>query len=164
MKTKNRSWWAILTKKLLNTDTNIEWGNFTTSSGLTQLIDEPTRVTTESKTLIDHIYTNTEENIGCVALKKICLSDLFGVFYVRKSQSVVGNKTHQVIKYRSFKHLDELNFFKSYFLGNYSELWQSRWYCFGLETLFLEILDTHAPIKNHRIKRNTNLTGKILKF
>ena len=57
-------------KNLLNVDTNIEWGNFTTSLGLTQLIDEPTRVTTESQTLIDHIYTNTEENIQSVAVKK----------------------------------------------------------------------------------------------
>ena len=47
-------------KNLLNVDTNIEWGNFTTFLGLTQLIDEPTRVTTESQTLIDHIYTNIE--------------------------------------------------------------------------------------------------------
>ena len=43
-------------KKVLNVDTNIEWGSFTTS-----LLK--TRVTTESQTLIDHVYTNTEENI-----------------------------------------------------------------------------------------------------
>ena len=57
-------------KKLLNVDTNIEWGNFTTSLGPTRLTDEPTRVTTKSQTLIDHIYTNTEENIQSVAVKK----------------------------------------------------------------------------------------------
>ena len=50
-------------KNLLNKDTDRDWGNFTTSLGLTQLINEPTRVTNDSKTLIDHIYTANEENI-----------------------------------------------------------------------------------------------------
>ena len=42
-------------KNLFNEDTDRDWGNFTTSLGLTQLINEPTRVTKDSKTLIDHI-------------------------------------------------------------------------------------------------------------
>ena len=61
-------------KKKKKKNVYIEWGNFTTSLGLTQLIDEPTRVTTESQTLIDHIYTNTEEKTQCVAAKKICIT------------------------------------------------------------------------------------------
>ena len=137
-------------ENLLNVDNNIKWGNFTTSLGLTQLIDEPNRVTTESQTLINHVYTNTEENIQCIAVKKICLSDHFGVFCTRKSQSVVGNKTHQVIKYRSFKHFDELKFLRDISLVPWEIILNfdkvddnvSIW-----STLFLEILDKHAPIK-----------------
>ena len=49
-------------KNMLNNDTDREWGNFTTSVGFTQLISEPTRVTNDSKTLIDHIYTNQRTN------------------------------------------------------------------------------------------------------
>ena len=67
-------------KNMLNNDTDREWGNFTTSLGLTQLISEPTRVTNESKTLIDHIYTNNENNIQSVNVEKICLSDHYGIF------------------------------------------------------------------------------------
>ena len=55
---------------MLNNDTDMEWGNFTTSLGLTQLISEPTRVTNDSKTLIDHIYTNNENNIQSVNVEK----------------------------------------------------------------------------------------------
>ena len=55
---------------MLNNDTDREWGNFTTSLSLTQLISEPTRVTNDSKTLIDHIYTNNENNIHSVNVEK----------------------------------------------------------------------------------------------
>ena len=45
-------------RNLLNQEIEKEWGNFTASLGLTQLISEPTRVTQESQTLVDYIYTN----------------------------------------------------------------------------------------------------------
>ena len=55
---------------MLNNDTDREWGNFTTSVGLTQLISEPTKVTNDSKTLIDHIYTNNENDKQSVNIEK----------------------------------------------------------------------------------------------
>ena len=57
-------------RNLLHDDIDRHWGNFTTSLGLSQLVNEPTRVTKDSATLIDHIYTNTEENIQNVSAKK----------------------------------------------------------------------------------------------
>ena len=72
-----------------------------------QLVSESTRVTKVSKTLIDHIYTNNEENIQRVSVKKICISDHFAVFCNPKSHTSVGKNTHQVITYRSFKDFDE---------------------------------------------------------
>ena len=92
-------------KKVLNEVIDRNWGNFTTSLGLSQLVSEPTRVTKDSATLIDHIYTNSEENIQCVNVKKLCLSDHYAVFCNRKCNSVVGKNAHQVINYRSFKNL-----------------------------------------------------------
>ena len=67
-------------KDLLNVDTEREWGNFTTLLGLTQLVNEPTRVTNTSQTLIDYMYTNTEENIKHVHVERLCLNDHYGVF------------------------------------------------------------------------------------
>ena len=64
-----------INKNLLNNDTEREWGNFITSLGLTQLISEPTRVTNDSSTLIDHIYTNNEDNIRNVNVEKLSISD-----------------------------------------------------------------------------------------
>ena len=59
-----------LNKNLLNEEIDRDWGNFIMSLGLTQLVSEPTRVTKDSTTLIDHIYTNNEENIQHVSVKK----------------------------------------------------------------------------------------------
>ena len=64
----------------LNEDIERNWGNFTTSLGLSQLVSEPTRVKKDSATLIDHIYTNTEENIQNVSVKNTCLSDHYVIF------------------------------------------------------------------------------------
>ena len=133
---------------MLNNDTDMEWDNFTTSLGLTQLISEPTRVTNDSKTLIDHIYTNNENNIQSVNVEKNCISDHHG-FFCNRSTHVLPDKNdeHQTITYRSFKHFDE-----SCFLNELSTV--PREIIENFETLFTEILDKHAPIKNHRIKRN----------
>ena len=155
-------------KNSLNKETERDWGNFTTSLGLMQLVSEPTRVTKESKTLIDHIYTNNAENIQWVPVEKICISDHFAVFCNRKSHTSVSKNTHQVITYQSFKHFDETIFLSDLscvpweILENFDNIddivtvWKS---------LFLENLDKHAPIKSHRVKKKYQpewLTPEIL--
>ena len=84
-----------------------EWQNLTLSLGLTQLISQPTRVTPNSKTLIDHIYTSHEENIASVSVSKQTISDHYAVFGNRKQNHVVHKYSHQTITYRSFKHFDQ---------------------------------------------------------
>ena len=96
---------------LLNADTDRELGNFTTSLGLSQLISEPTRVTSNTQTLIDHIYTNNEDIIRRINVEKMCVSDHFGIFCNRSSHfSSEKNNEHQVITYMSFKSFDEACF------------------------------------------------------
>ena len=99
-----------LNKNLLNEEIDRDWGNFITSLGLTQLVNEPTRVTKDSTTLIDHIYTNNEENIQYISVKQICSSDHFAVFCSRKAHSEIDKTKHQTITYRSFKTFDESRF------------------------------------------------------
>ena len=143
-------------RNLLSQEIDRDWGNFTSSLGLTQLISEPTRVTQESRTLIDHIYTNNEETIQCVSVEKMCISDHFAVFCNRKSHTSVCKNTHQVITYRSFKNFEE-----AYFLSDLSSVpWEileqfdhvddivSAW-----KSLFFEVLDKHAPIKSQWVKK-----------
>ena len=156
-------------KNLLNEDTDRDWGNFTTSLGLTQLINEPTRVTNDSKTLIDHIYTANEENIQSVKVEKICISDHYAIFCNRSSHiSPDKSSQHQTITYRSFKNFNELNFLNDLnavpweIIENFDDIDDivSSWML-----LFTEILDKHAPIKTQRIKRKYQpewLTPEIL--
>ena len=136
--------------------------------GLSQLVKNPTRTTETSSSLIDHIYTNCEENISRVHVGKFSISDHFAIFGNRKLNVQIKNKEHHVITYRSFRHFDE-----NLFCKDLSEVpWEiiatfddvddmvQTW-----NRLFLEIVDKHAPIKQHRIKRNHQpewLTSEIL--
>ena len=63
-----------------------------------QLASEPSRVTKESKTLNDYIYTNAEENIQRINVERLCFSDPYAVFCNRKSQLSVGNNMHKIIE------------------------------------------------------------------
>ena len=143
-------------KDLLNVDTEREWVILQPLLGLTQLVNEPTRVTNTSQTLINHIYTNTEENIQRVHVERLCLSDHYGVFCNRKSQSNISKNSHQIITYRSFRNFEENRFLNDL----YSVPWEiieqfdnlddivSSW-----NALLLDVLDRHAPIRHHRIKK-----------
>ena len=116
--------------------------------------------------LIDHIYTNNENNIQYVNVEKMCISDHYGIF-CNRSTNVLPDKNddHQTITYRSFKHFDE-----SCFLNELSTVpWEiienfetvddilSVW-----TLLFTEILDKHAPIKT--IELNENILTRMATF
>ena len=155
-------------KDLFNEEIGTEWINFTTSLGLGQLISIPTRVTETSSTLIDHIYTNREENILRVHVGKFSLSDHYAIFGNRKLNSQLRNKKHHTITYRSFRHFNENMFIK--------DLAEVPWETIAAfdkvddmvqtwNDLFLEIVNKHAPIKTNRVKRKHQpewLTSEIL--
>lgn len=157
-------------KNLLNEHTNREWLNLTMSLGLSQMVDQPTRVTPMISTLIDHIYTNIEENINHVSVSKLCISDHYAIFGNRKLNFSPGKHSHQTITYRSFKSFDENNFI--------SDLLQVPWEIIGSfdsldeivetwNTMFLEVINKHAPLKAHRVKRKRQpdwVTPEILDY
>ncbi|MEW8547446.1 MAG: hypothetical protein AB2693_28400, partial [Candidatus Thiodiazotropha sp.] len=109
-----------------------------------------------SSTLIDHIYTTTEENLTQINVCKISLSDHYAVFGNRKLNSFTRKHSHKTITYRSFRHFDESAF--------KNDLRQVPWEILNdlndvneiLEvwnSLFLEVVNKHAPLKQHRVKR-----------
>ena len=155
-------------KNLLNEHKDKEWENFTTSLGLSQLVCNPTRVTENSSTLIDHIYTNCDENITHVHVCKISISDHYAIFGNRKLSNCVKSNTHQTITYRSFKNFD-----KNRFISDMQDVpWETIEYFNDINeivevwnTMFLEVVNKHAPLKSHRIKRKYQpdwLTPQIL--
>ena len=70
---------------------------------LQQIIGEPTRITNTSKSLIDHILCNIQDNIVQSGTISIGLGDHFLTFCTRKATRGVFNK-HKTVKIRSLKH------------------------------------------------------------
>ena len=49
-----------------------KWQNLVQLFDLSQLVSEPTRITETTSTLIDHIYTNNQENINVCLFVFVC--------------------------------------------------------------------------------------------
>ena len=67
-----------------------QYKQFISDFGLTQLIKNPTRVTCETSTLIDHILINSDEKISQCGVIDIGISDHQMIYCTRK---LVRNKT-----------------------------------------------------------------------
>ena len=78
--------------------------------GLTQLVTDATRVTNDSRTLFDHIYSNCPENVNSLNVPKIGLSDHLPIFFTRKIHVHRPKINHYTISYRSFRNCDESKF------------------------------------------------------
>ena len=117
-------------KNLFEDNLDREWQNLTLSFGLTQMISQPIRVTHNSKSLIDHIYTSTEENISCVSVKELIVSDHYAIFGNRKI-NFVHKHSHQTITCRSFNCI--CRWFEANALGNFRYFWRCKWMRTGME-------------------------------
>ena len=123
---------------------------------IAQLINEPTRVTGTSATLIDLILTNKPENISCSGVIHFGISDHSLVFAVRK---YILPKTRQKVRnVRDYK-----NFVVNDFLA---DILQVPWdtvlqfdnpnMCWQVwKSFFLERHDSYAPFRQKRIRGNS---------
>ena len=112
-------------KNLLYTNHNKDWLDTMTSLGLTQLVNSPTRVTSTTSTLIDHIYTSNEENTLDTHVSQIGLSNHYAIFCCRKinfPHFSLKSSSNKSIKYRSFKSFDENAFFQDLSVFPWSEI------------------------------------------
>ena len=148
-----------INRDLLNDQIHRAWNDYMEPFGLTQLVSEPTRVTSVSRTLIDHIYCNCPENVKSVLVPKLGLSDHFPIFLTRKMHShTPKGKGHYTISYRSFKNFDEAKF-----ISNLQAVPGILLSCMmdaddileAWTDLFLQVVDKNIPIKQHRVKRKT---------
>ena len=147
-----------INRDLLNNQIKHVWTEYMEPFGLTQLVSEATRVTCDSSTLIDHIYTNCPENVNSLNVPNVGLSDHFPIFFTRKMHVKPPKSKHFTIHYRSFNNFGE---------GKFNEDLQAvPWDTIKLfdDTddvteawldLFLQVVDKHIPIKQHRVKHKT---------
>ena len=86
---------------------------------LNQLINEPTRITESSSTLIDVILTNTPDKIVCSGVSHIGISDHSLVYVFRKLSTGTFTKGHSSVTYRKFKNFDSTRFRNDIYLQNW---------------------------------------------
>ena len=142
-------------RDLLNENIKKSWMEYLEPFGLIQMVNQSTRKTSSSETLIDHIYCNMQTNLNATDVPKIGLSDHFPIFLTRKTNCSVPKLTHHTISYRSYKHFNEQEFI--------SDLQSVPWDIIKLfedtndvvdtwSSMFLNIVDKHLPMKSQRVK------------
>ena len=136
---------------MLKTDKD---SNFPTKKIKHELIDEATRVTMTTSSLIDHIVTNTPEKISDSGVIHTGLSDHSLVFAIRKISVV--KKQEKKVEIRNMKKFDHQKFVEDlrrqpwenvyFFAEDPNAMWEI-W-----KELFLEVLDNHAPLQHKKIR------------
>ena len=108
---------------------------------LSQLINQPTRVTEETRTLIDLFITNSEESILHSGVYPLSISDHNLIYAVRKIS--IPRSSPRYIETRSFKNfkteefksdLRDANWPHIHSMNNANEAWES-WKKYFLEYL-----------------------------
>ena len=137
----------------------LKWHNIYAMYNLEQLVDRPTRTTETSSTLIDHIYTNTKQNIielccvpcGCSDHNAICINWF-------KKKVKIPNVGHKTIFYRNFKKFNKDAFLTDLTNSDLDGIYQIRdpdiATDFWINT-FTSIYNKHAPLIKKRVKHQT---------
>ena len=76
---------------------------------LKQLIKEPTRVTMDTSTIVDHVATTHPQNILKSGTHKISVSDHYMVYCVRKLNGAIQTG-HKTLKSRNMRKFTEDHF------------------------------------------------------
>ena len=121
-----------------------------------QLINEPTRVTKTSATLIDIMLTNKEENISKSGVIHLGLSDHSLIYAVRKYCSPKSRQNTRYI--RNFKNFNSRDFLTDLAFMPWESVAQhdNPNVCWQVwKSYYLQVLDRHAPLRCKRVRGNT---------
>ncbi|CAC5378818.1 unnamed protein product [Mytilus coruscus] len=122
-------------------------------------VNEPTRVTKNSVTLIDHLYSTNPEEITDVNVPAYCPGDHYPVsFTIKKPTFKTSVDKHVTIKYRNFTKFNQEKFIEDLKATNFNEILyfdnpdhaMDAWY-----SKVLKVLNKHAPIITKRIKKKS---------
>ena len=143
---------------LLQENTNSKpWIRTFNSLHLNQIINQSTRVTDTSETLIDHVYTNVPCNITEHTVPHYSISDHFPICVTRKlNNTCESGPLHNSISYRDTRHLDEQQFLLDMENLPWFMIFEAEDPNVALdlfETFFQSVMNSHAPKKNRRVKR-----------
>ena len=136
-----------------------KWLSLLETYNLNQIIQEATRVTPDSSTLIDHVYVTNKDLILESHVAKFSISDHYPVCLTRKEKNstYIKKDIHTTISYRNFKNFNEANFLSDLAITPFDKIEHEShpntciqmWY-----DIFNAVLDKHAPIVTKRVKRD----------
>ena len=133
--------------------------NILNSFGYSQLIKKPTRTTSTTSTIIDHIMTNRPEIISGSGVVPCGIRDHDALYLIRNIRAPKLKTPPKVLNVRNYKLFKIKNFqsdLKTIPMEHIklvskdtNEVWL-RWKAF-----FLNILNKHAPVASIRVKGNS---------
>ena len=136
--------------------TNNQWTQVINSFNLHQLIKTPTRVTSHSQTIIDHIYVSNQHNATEACVPVYNCSDHYPVCVTWSKKGLkIPKPGHKTITFRCFSKFDEQLFL--YELNNsklpltFNIMDPDLAVEFWIKS-FTEIYNKHAPLKQIRVK------------
>ena len=77
------------------------WTHLKNIFNMFQIVSNLTRVTNTSSTLVDHVYSNHQENIDFISVPKYSISDHYPQFISHKRELKKKKQFHDHITYRS---------------------------------------------------------------
>ena len=102
---------------------------------LAQIINDPTRITEYTKSLIDVCITSSPEKIISSGVIHLGISDHSLIYAIRKLNYIPKTGSRNSIEYRNFKKFNAESFLND------------------LKSLFIQVLDKHAPLKTKRVRK-----------
>ena len=128
------------------------------------MINEPTRITDKSSTLIDLCITNSPVNVVNSGVLHLSMSDHLLVYMVRNAQ--YKRNGSRIVKVRSLKNFSRENFLRDLELKQWgsvhcfkdpNEMW-ATW-----KSMLMDTIDKHAPCRSRRIgkKRSSWITNDL---
>ena len=140
----------------------------TDSFDMTQLIKEATRVTENSESLIDHIYTTCPDKVIKSGVLHTGMSDHSFVYTVIGKERHTSVNGHKYSVNRNYKHFDDVAFM--------SDMCKVNWCTItthinidnavnDFENKFAEVANRHAPLRKKRVRHTLSpwLTDDIVK-
>ena len=113
---------------------------------LTQIIDDPTRVTKSTKSILDVCITSSPDKIIQSGVVHLGISDHSLIYATRKLNSVIKGNSQNSVEFRNLRKFNVESFLSDVYMlpaldckQNVDEMWE----CW--KTLFLQVLDKHAP-------------------
>ena len=131
------------------------WLDLAENFQLQQLVNEPTRISSNSATLVDHVFTSSCIKVRAGKVPKIGLSDHYPTCAVFK-ENFDYKHSHTSMKYRSFKNFDQDMFLEDLNRCTCDSIKDTNDIDHNLEiwyNLIIGVVDKHLPFKTKRVKR-----------